>query len=478
MKLKTARGTSALLALEDAAPDVLFEKLPGASVPLWPDVRSDFMYVLQEHDFGAVSVGTAPSSRSQAWLRLMRALLPSRWDAWQLHSLRSALFLVGGGTTHVVDGKIRNWLVGDYVEQFPALSAILQWRSIDSRKPAFPLTRSLDPMITRAAGYARLSRRKVDPGRVLKLVGELARRLDERITGEQIEAIASSATYAASSSPHVEAQFSRVLDRVDPRVVLMEDASYGGRAALVALMKERGILVAEPQHGWIGPTHGAYNFGAAMREPELRATLPDELLTFGEYWSDGIRHPASSVAIGKPHLESMALHARDRVDRPREVLLVSSVTDPEATTEFTLALRGGFPDNWVIRFRPHPSERATLRSRYPRLLTEPGITLDENSDVYESLGTARGVIGVASTVLFEALAMGCRVFVRESPFTDYYVGDLFGNTFDGTRDVERIVRTMVEDLDHQDESAYDSIWKPGAVENFRAWLQTRLNMSA
>jgi hypothetical protein len=251
----------------------------------------------------------------------------------------------------------------------------------------------------------------------------------------------------------------------------MEDASYGGRAALVALMKARGILVAEPQHGWIGPTHGAYNFGAAMRVPELFATLPDELLTFGDYWSEGIRHPARSVAIGKPHLEAMSEFAVDWEERPRSVLLVSSVTDPEETNDFGLALRSALPTTWTVIFRPHPSERVDVESRYGRMLSHSGIKLDENSDVYESLSTIRGVVGVASTVLFEALAMGCHVFVRDSPYAEYYVGDVFGPTIHGAPDIARVARVLLEDNAGPAAGIADAMWKPRATENFNLWAR-------
>jgi len=475
MTLKTARGTLALLELEDSAPDVLFARLPGATAPLWPDVRSGFMYAMQEHDFGSTPLEPAPTARLQAWLRLGRALLPSRWDARRVRSQRSAVFLVSGVTVHRNDGKLRNWLVSDFVDQFPGVSAVLQWGDVGSPEPAFPLTRTLDPMVTRAAGYARLSPRRVDPRSVHRLIREFAARLDERITGEQIDAIASSAVYSASISAHVESQFSRVLDRLSPRVAVMEDASYGGRAALVTIMKARGILIAEPQHGWIGPTHGAYNFGAAMHEPELFATLPDELLTFGEYWSEGLRHPARLIAIGKPHLEAMSSHAPSWHEREREVLLVSSVADPAEMTKFGLALRSALPKEWRIRFRPHPSERASVESRYGGMLRDPGIVLDEYSDVYESLAAARGVVGVASTVLFEALEMGCRVFVKESPYSEYYTGELFGPRVEDASGIRRIARMLIHNESWESRRAPEEIWKRRSAENFRLWMESRLH---
>jgi len=473
MTLKTARGTRALLALEDEGPDVLFESLAGSTVPLWPDVRSAFWYVMQSHDFGASPLEAVASRPSNAWLRLTRALLPSPGDARNLRRRRRALFLVSGATTYDVGGATRNWLVGDFADDLTGDSAIAQWRPLGSSKPAFSPTRSLDPMVTRAAAYSRLSRRGIDEGQVRRLVGELAVRLDARITASQIDAIASAAIYTAAMAPFLVSQFSRVLDRVNPKVVLMEDASYGGWSALVSLMKSRGILVAEPQHGWIGPTHGAYNFGAAMRSPDLLATLPDELLTFGDYWSDGIRHPARVTAVGKPHLEHMAHGALDWSHRPREVLVVSSVTDPDEVMAFTLALRRSLTPDWLIRFRPHPSERSAVAALYRGMVGVEGIEIDETSDVYRSLARSRGVVGVSSTVLFEGLAMGCRVFALENALSQYYVGDVFGPTIRGARDADAVVSGLTGN--HASSGSTSAqMWKPDARRNFGEWIQNRL----
>ena len=474
MALTTARGTLALIELENASPDILFEMIPGATVPLWPDVRSGFISALQGHDFGTAAVAAPEERRWRTWFRLARSLSPSRWDAVSFRRRRPILFVVDGTTPNEVGARARNWLVGHYAEEFSASSAIAQWPSIDTPPPAFPMTRSLAPMVMRSAGLAKVKRVPVDERRIHQLVGEFAKRLDSRLTEEQAAAIAASATYWASVGPHLTAQFNRMLDRLDPQLVLMEGASYGGRSALVVSMKERRIHVAEPQHGWIGPSHGAYNFGKAMWSEALSATLPDELLTFGEYWGEGLRHPASSVVIGKPHLESMVSQALDWSDRPDEVLLVSSVAAPAETSAFAIALRDALPDGWTVRFRPHPSERATVTSRYDSMLSHSGIALDDNSDVYESLGTARGVVGVASTVLFEAVAMGCRVFVRDSPYTDYYVGDLFGPTVTGEDGIRRVVADLVHGRSPAAEVDSGRMWAPSATANFRRWVDSRV----
>jgi hypothetical protein len=476
MTLATAPGTQALIALEEAAPDVLFECLPGTAHPLWPQVRSSFMLALQNLDYGSGDIEAPEPSRASVWVELVRAMLPSTWDARGLRHRKRIVHLAGGRTIYRVSGRERNWLLGDYLDVAPDDSALIQWAPASGAPAAFPVTRSFAPAVTRSAAYARLSRprRASTLDAIPGLVAEFARLLGGLVASSRVEAIAESAVYQEANRPHVEREVLRVFDRLQPRVALFEDASYGPWSSLIAQLKARDVRVVEPQHGWIGPSHGAYNFGAAMWQPQMAVGLPDELLTFGDYWSAGLRTPYPHTSIGKPHLEASAAAATPWDERERDVLVVSSVVDPEGTSTFVAALAGALPEGWRVSFRPHPSERATLATRYPRLVTHARVAIDENADVYDSLRASRAVIGVASTVLFEALAFGCRVFARESPTSDYYVGHLFGDRVHGVADIPRLVADLASPAVPLSPALVTSIWKPRAVENFTTWLESGL----
>jgi hypothetical protein len=208
-----------------------------------------------------------------------------------------------------------------------------------------------------------------------------------------------------------------------------------------------------------------------MRSPELFATLPDELLTFGEFWSSSIEHPARVVAIGKPHMDTMRHDLIAFGERPRTVLIASSVSEPDAMSSFVIAVRDALPSEWTIVFRPHPSERSTQHERYARLVSASRIEFDSQTDVYESLKTCRAVIGVASTVLYEALAMGCHVFVRDSPYADFYLDDVFGTPLRDPASLASMAQTLMHDVAPDcGEGQVDRFWKRNAVENFAQHL--------
>lgn len=480
MQLETTRFTQALLDLEDDEPDVLFEILPGAAAPLWPQVRMGLAYALSAEEFTSVSVASR-DSLATSLLRAGRAFLPSRWDASRLQGRSPLTYFTGGVTVAATPEGERNWLIGDFAETFADESAILQWRALPSANghPVFRRTRTLDPLIARAEVRTRLRPPPSVEPRVRALVREFARLLGGAISDARLEPIIASASYGARIAGDLERQLDAVLDRLRPRIVLFDSPVDGGWGSVIAQMKARGIHVVEPQHGWIGPGHGAYNFGAAMSRPELRAAIPDELLTFGRFWSESVRYGGEVTTIGKPHFERAVEAAPPIEDRAREVLVVSSVGEPDRTSDFVLSLAEALPRSWSVRFRPHPSERHSCLERYPRLIASPKVMIDERTDVYESLAASRLVVGVASTVLFEAAGMGCGVFVRNTPYVPYIVGDLFGVPLSERDGIDRVVATAQHWVTSAGASTSDAttFWEPNAIANFRRWVQDRAALS-
>lgn len=468
--MRTSRGTTTLLALEDAAPEVLFRTAPGTDEPIWPHVRFLLASAMAKVELGTEAVSSATGGSSwREFSRYAHAFIPGRIGPRRVRET-GLIFFVGGTTVRTTGPTIENWLVDGFARAV-ANSTVFQGRPLRGR-PAFASTYSLDAAFARLDVFNRLRPTTEPPIHAVRSVlTEVAAELDVPVSVPALDAIAQQVSYSLSRVDRMNQVFARALDRVHPDIVIMEDASYGGYAHVIRMMKGRGIHVVEPQHGWIGPSHAAYNFGRAMRAPELLVTLPDTLLTFGDFWSATIRHPGRVVAVGKPHMNAMADALPPFGERPRTVLIASSVSEPEKMSEFVLQVRNALPVSWRVIFRPHPSERSTQASRYPRLASATGVEFDSNTDVYESMRSTRAVIGVASTVLYEALAMGCHVFVCESRYADFYVDDAFGATIGGLAGVSRMAETLSSGgpppLGDEQLARY---WKPNAIEGFRDYV--------
>lgn len=468
---RTSATVRRLLDLEDDAPDVLRETLPGASMPFWAQVRMRVAWVLSQQSTGSVDVAPGTWNRWKEARRIARAQLPSRWDAPRRAGRHDVLFYVAGGTLAAENGTARNWLVDDFAAA-TGEACVVQQQPLPSPlgPPWFRPTLSMDAANARVTMRVRGKQPSDAVSRSIEsLLAEFA-----RLLGQHPDAFAKIGRRAVRDENHRRPQLDelhRLIDRVRPRVVVFDNGSYTYHGESVGAFKDAGAYVVEPQHGWIGPSHAAYNYGRLFQEPELRRVLPDELLTFGAFWSDSVRHPGRVTAIGKPHLERQTAEAP--VTRRPQVLVVSSRTSPERTDALVVELRALLDDTWSIVFRPHPGERGETTRRYPRLSAAPGVAVDEEPDVYETLKRTAVVVGEASTVLFEARAFRCDVIPRDSAFASDVIGDAFGERVQEARQIAERIRAGRGRPGGT--AADDRMWAPHAIRNFTGWLTDRLD---
>ncbi len=469
--MTTAGGVTALLALEDMAPPALLATLPGTGELIWPHVRMAFARAAAEDEMSSVAVAST-FSRSKMLRDLAGSFTPSTRGKSRLPSGTEFLFLSSGVTTRDTPQGRENWLVDEFATEIGASAAVLQSAPIESgpRRPRFPRTYSYSGDLVQIESLARFSSlNQAETGALREAIREFASLYPYPLSERTIAQIEAAALARIPRSRVLDRRLLGAISRVRPRAVFVEDASYGSMATLIARLKAMGILVVEPQHGWIGASHSAYNFGAAMSLAPLADTLPDVLLTFGQYWGREIRHPARLTAIGKPHMNAMSVGLPAYEVRDRAVLVASSIADPEATSEFVLRLRDALPLGWRVIFRPHPSERESIVYRYPALVDADRVAIDSNVDVYDSLRQVRGVFGVASTVLYEALGMGCHVFVRDTVFASLITGSGLGERIAGDAGISRAVAALTGGAPRPTIDPAD-LWAPGAIENFRHFL--------
>lgn len=469
---RTSPAVRAILDLEDNSPDSLLEILPGATVPFWAQVRVQIAWALSAEQTGSVEVAHASTwTRWEEARRVARGYLPSRWDAVRRASRHDVLFYVSGVTLSAEGERARNWLVDDFAEATDQ-AVVVQHRPLPSPvgRPLYVPTSSMEAATARSRWRAR--GKPFIPGFVQgmnELLDEFARLLDR--PPQAFRAIGNGVLRAERTRHYQLDEVRRMIDRISPKVVFFDNGSYSYNGEQLGLMKDSGAYVVEPQHGWIGPSHPAYNFGRVFDNPALARALPDEVITFGDFWSESIRHPGQVTTIGKPHLERRAAAASPT--RPMRILVVSSRTEPAHTDAFVVGLRAALSNDWVIAFRPHPGERVETLDRYPRLSADPGVEIDTAPDVYESLANSRVVVGEASTVLFEARAFGCVVIARESAFAQNVIGDSFGKMVDGVEEAAARVNSLDPHM-KAGEHPEARIWAPESIERYRRWLAARM----
>ncbi len=169
-----------------------------------------------------------------------------------------------------------------------------------------------------------------------------------------------------------------------------------------------GITVAELQHGAIQGKTVPYS-------SEYCPTIdPDLFFAFGEFWIDeewGL--PTSQIVVtGHKYLENSAETMRDTVARQPSTILVAS--QPERRDFRTLLpdLMTRYPDV-LFRLKLHPQEVYNWESRYGHLLDAHGQVevIDQDVDLYQLIAESEVILGISSTVLYEASFLGAKVAI-------------------------------------------------------------------
>lgn len=255
-----------------------------------------------------------------------------------------------------------------------------------------------------------------------------------------------------------------------PKLVIVEDASYGALSYLIKAARDFGIQVAEYQHGYIGLNHPAYNVNCDNLPEDIDQFLPSFFLTHGDYWSKQCQLPAQKISIGYPdlinRLSSYVKKLREP-DSTQEVLFISGGTIPDRLVAFVKAFVALNPTLQVI-FRPHPSERPQMQLRYHELLAL-NVQLDAD-DLYETLSTVDIIVSFeVSTVLYESIFFTDKIYLVNDDYANFYEPDSpflrFNSPDDLTVQIQSDVKLAITP---------DYFWATDAEKRFSDFLQSQL----
>lgn len=471
--MNTTPTVRALLALENSAPEVLFSRVPGSEAFLWPLARWPIAKALASAN---LNVSSPPQSSQRlgmpGYLKLVaREFLPAPRSIDRVQEPVEYLFIVGGTTRAPAPNGVGNWLSDAFSMSLGRKALVAQETPIDlltpaSGRPANPRTWSLERVSTRVGRSAKANPPStVEKETVVKQLKQIYSYFNELLPAHLHDALTKEVLWRVARVRYEDSEFLRLLDRLRPRHIFMEEAAYGHYSNSIRRAHERGVKVAELQHGWIGPSHAAYNYGNCWLDSPLTSSLPDSILTFGEYWGEELRFPGELIPVGKPQLEQASLTAAPYQERKQRLLIVSSIYETEKLVAATLLLRRMLPATWEIALRPHPAERSNAESIFAHALV-PGVSLDEAGDVNESIASSRAVVGMVSTVLFEALPMGVHIGVIETKLGEFYASArIFSQRLDEEASFEEFTR-VISLGNAPDMKSVETIWHPRPVESF------------
>ena len=187
--------------------------------------------------------------------------------------------------------------------------------------------------------------------------------------------------------------------RIKPRRVLL--VFREGNLPVLAACKKLSIPVAEFQHGVTLDNTMAYT-----GEYDERID-PDYFLSFGDYWNPEVfgMEPSRMIHIGWAFKQFV----QDNEKKGKEYVLVISSTAISTEVLNALKVLSAIDSEVHFDIRLHPAE--SYDDEQMNLLSKiPNTTIVDNKlESFSVLSSYHYVIGEASSVLFEALSVGCRV---------------------------------------------------------------------
>lgn len=220
------------------------------------------------------------------------------------------------------------------------------------------------------------------------------------------------------------------------------------------------------QHGSVTSKHFAYNWAKTLCENEvIKDHVVDYFLTFGSFWHKRIQIPGKYQEIGAPWFSLQ----RKRYGSGGSAILFLAAADSHKYVTAIQQIIRHFPHKEVI-VREHPAWRHLLQES--GIADIPGVTIDTSTDLYETLSSAEIVIGSMSTSIFEALALGKRVFIQESEDAKAYYSPLSVTYFSNEHELIDLIHDEPSGKipPEQQESLFCTDWK----ENYTSFINTHI----
>jgi len=238
----------------------------------------------------------------------------------------------------------------------------------------------------------------------------------------------------SSEIKYLKPYYKKLFLKTQPKIIFLEDGSYGNQSYILKWANDLGIKTAEFQHGVISLIHPAYNYGCAIFESEeYKKYLPEYFLTYGQFWSDNIRTPSEKIVLGNPHFSSKLEEYENKSKQHNTHKIILIVSDPplshdfiKLTTELSNKLKN---ENFRIIYKLHPREAHLLDERYSPLKNLQNVTLVSSGDIYNLIFNSDFIIGSISTTLFEAIGFNKPIFVYDCIFSQLNVPQDIGIRF-------------------------------------------------
>lgn len=325
---------------------------------------------------------------------------------------------------------------------------------------------SLDTFINRIIGYEEKKQElcKEDQETIDKFVDYLKKNIPFEVEEGVYEAIRKHAITTIKKYPAYYKYYQKLIDIVQPKVVILHCGVYGAPA--VKVFNDSGVVTAEYQHCSI-EHHWDYMYGKSVAENDIyREYMPKYLLTWGEYWTKGMNVPANIYKIGNPTVQQNIEDFKKIKSNGNSQFNILLVTGDEYKwyIEFIYYILNNLPNNFKIIVKLHPL-RPENASYYEPFLHNERVDVKHSGSIYEYFAMCKYIVGDMSTAMYEAAAIGKDVFIVD--------GELAGNYMNGSVGIKiKNGQQFVEEMNKEREEKFcgEDFFEKNWKENYLRFL--------
>lgn len=223
--------------------------------------------------------------------------------------------------------------------------------------------------------------------------------------------------------------------------------SYGNEA-LISACQDLGIKVTEFQHGTMSKYHLGYSYPNNSSIPYF----PDDFFAFGQFWIDDTPIPLKPVNMtikGFSYLKEQTELFNSIKRVKKQILVISQGVIGKKLGEIIYDFAKDHPE-YNIFYKLHPGEYNRWKEDYPVLNSAIKLDnfhiIDNNlKNLYEYMYQSEFLIGVFSTVIYEALYVKCKTILIDLPGIEYMEFLIKKNIVKCVGDSNAIHECIIED---------------------------------
>lgn len=327
--------------------------------------------------------------------------------------------------------------------------------------------------------FLRLSLPKIEKEKLKKILKKIEGSFNVNIDYKKI---LNSLEIAYISYKPSRNYYNKILDRINPKIII-ELVSYSRNRFIVnELAKERGIPTIELQHGTMGKHHIAYNFSEKM---DLD-TFPDYILTFGQYWKDNTRLPIEDdkvKVVGWPYFEKKVSEYKQKNDfentSKKTILFISQGTIGKELSQIAVDIFNVLDKNhYKVIYKLHPGEYDRWKYDYPWLVGTNIEVIDHNhKDMHFYFAKSDIQIGVYSTALFEGLGYDLQTIIIKLAGYEL-MEELFSKALAELAENEKdIIRILNNDSEEKIDFDTEYFWESNSLYKMNREIEEIIKMS-